>query len=224
MNKSKIHFQSSILPAKGVGITIAISGGVDSIALAYFLSQGKRPLQLFHFNHKLRPQNDEMEDSVREFARHFNLPLKVANSHDYPFGKSTSLEAAAREARLKAMEELNLGYTVVCHHLNDAIESYIMRCMLGVMSMKNYYCIPPKTQMTNICLVRPFLLTKKDTLMEYATRHHLMEFVVEDETNKDTDIRRNMVRHQLLPLMETEWNGLEKVVAKHVKADYARFH
>jgi tRNA(Ile)-lysidine synthase TilS/MesJ len=48
------------------------SSGVDSIAgVHYLLSKSKKRdrfrFKVFHFNHKVRPQNDEMEESFHNF-------------------------------------------------------------------------------------------------------------------------------------------------------------
>lgn len=205
-------------------ITVAISGGVDSVAVAHFLSQSKRKINLFHFNHKLRPQNDEMEEKVRDFANKFNLQLFIRSALDFPLEqwKTTSKEAQARESRLAALNDCGLSNIVVAHHLQDAIESYLMKCMTGIKNIKNYYCIPPISQFKNFTLYRPFLLTLKKNFQEYINQKKLNEFIIEDETNIDIKFRRNMIRQELIPLINQHWNGLEEVVRTHVKEDYKK--
>lgn len=223
MSRNRIVFNSSLLQAHRNNRCIAVSGGVDSIAIAHFLQQANPDLTLFHFNHKLRPQNDEMEDAVRRFAKKFGLDLIVKTADEFPLnGNNTSEESAAREARLAAMGSLGFDEIVVCHHMDDCIESYVMNCMNGVLDKKDYYCIPPRTQMNNFTVVRPFLMTRKDVLASYVGRHGLCEFVVNDETNDMNGYRRNKVRNVILPLLKEEWVGLETVVYKYVVKDYER--
>lgn len=215
-----MHYKRGLVP-KGLPVTIAVSGGVDSVSIAHFMQNGARDISLFHFNHKLRPQNDDMQAAVERFAKDFGLPLVVATAEQFSFGENTSLEAAAREARLSAIIELINNPVVVCHHLGDAMESYLMRCLNGTIVEDEVKTIPPKTQLIpGPTLVRPFLLTRKDNLRSYAKRHGLEKYIVEDETNSMADCRRNFIRLRLLPMVSSTWEGLETIVAKKVRQDY----
>ena len=59
-------------------VTVACSAGADSIAVAHFIQYKMRiDVELFHFNHKLRNQNDEMEEAVIDFSNEFNMPYQI---------------------------------------------------------------------------------------------------------------------------------------------------
>jgi tRNA(Ile)-lysidine synthase TilS/MesJ len=67
MCEKTIKFQHQILN-KDIPTVLLLSGGSDSVCVAHFLSQGvlRRNLHAFHFNHGLRPQNDNLVDYVEE--------------------------------------------------------------------------------------------------------------------------------------------------------------
>ena len=76
--------------------------------------------------------------------------------------------------------------------------------------------VPPYTKFKNFNIIRPFLLSSKDKILEWAKKYELFNFVHEDSTNCDLTIRRNYIRHELLPLMKKNAISPEKVVKKLV--------
>lgn len=203
-------------------ITVACSGGVDSIVVSHFLKKKmKYEVELFHFNHRLRSQNDKMEKAVIRFAEYFNMPYQVhARSKDNNIiVEGRSLEAKAHEWRLKAIRYHVNGILVLAHHLDDCIESYFMNFLKGC---PEYSPMPIRTLLkdSNAEIVRPFLLVSKKDIQKYAEENDLLRFVEEDETNTDNSIRRNWTRNVILPEIEKIYGGLPKVVAKKVKKYY----
>ena len=192
-----IFCKKSLLNYSKESFTIACSGGVDSIAISHLLHYHKPTI--FHYNHNLRPQNDLMEASVKELCKKFDLKLITSHASNYlSSGMDKGSEANARAGRLLAMQSLIKGKLVFCHHLDDCVESYFMNFLNG---HPEYMPIPERTIFGDTEVIRPFCLTTKESLIQYAKKNNLMEFVVEDETNADLKIRRNWVRHVMLPEM-----------------------
>ena len=213
--KNVINFSSSIVPFESP-FCVSVSGGVDSISALYFLR--KRATCAFHFNHKLRPQNDLMEESVRKFCDKFNIDLIVCDANDYPIDYKYGLEHGARMSRYTALKNTISLPTVVCQHLNDCVESYLMKTLEG---KKYKYLMPPITLWDSfIPVIRPFLLTRKEAFRSYCQKNNLIEFIVEDETNYTKEGRRNFIRNKLLPVVEEEFNGLETIVSKIIYKNY----
>lgn len=187
---------------------VAVSGGVDSIAAVDLLNRfNPGQVKIFHYNHRLRSQNDDMEQAVLKYAEDRMIPI-VINSRPQTVGSS---EAELREDRMNAYKALNSD-VVVCHHLDDAVESYIMRMIEG---NPEYVPIPTQTSFseTNDRIWRPFLKTRKEDFIKYATFRNLMKYVVEDETNNEsTYCRRNFIRNEVVP--KFSGMGLPKVVLK----------
>jgi tRNA(Ile)-lysidine synthetase-like protein len=208
---------SGILPK--CPLIVACSGGVDSIALSHFLKVIKRrEIVLYHFNHQINPANDDdMQDAVMRFAESMGLRIYTSAPSEPLTGNG--MEDAARNGRLAGyswvVAQSGIEHIVVCHHLDDAVETYMMGCLQGTPRL-----IPPITQMKGFTMYRPFMLTHKTDLWEYARNHHLEQYVCEDHTNLDMGVLRNKVRHELMPVIN-RWNyGLAKVVAKKVRQQY----
>lgn len=198
-------------------VYVSVSGGVDSIAACHYMMTRNFKIKLFHFNHKCSPTNEDMEKKVRDFAHHFDLPIKVMKrEEDY---NSSSKEAALRNCRIKAMKSLNSS--IVCaHHLDDCVESYLMNCLKGT---PEYIPIPYKTKFKNTYnfIYRPFLLTEKDSFIDYIEEHKLKRFISEDLTNKDSNYcMRNWMRNNIIPSINSRYKGLKKVVRKKILDKY----
>jgi tRNA(Ile)-lysidine synthase TilS/MesJ len=97
--------------------------------------------------------------------------------------------------------------------LDDCAESYLLNCIRG---KEGFLPIPFHTELSNgSCINRPFLFNRKKELMAYAERNNLLQYVVEDETNLQVrGSRRNLLRNNILPILEKENVGLTTIVKK----------
>lgn len=201
-------------------ITVMLSSGVDSVAIAHFVAKNKHQLsnilgvpttslvvQAFHFNHKLRDQNDLMEKSAVAFCNDFNIPLTLKQSS----GILVS-EAHARNARMTALtESIKDSITLTAHHLNDCVESYLLNTLRG---HEGYLPIPFFTKLQNCVMSHPFIFNTKNDFIEYCKHFNLNKYIVEDETNKTTKgSRRNLIRNEILPILHRENIVLNKTIS-----------
>ena len=205
-----MKFIAPILKLANNDVTVACSAGSDSIAVAHFLKTKypKINLKCFHYNHKLREQNNVMEENVRWFCRNENIPLTISR-RCLEVDSGTS-EADLRSLRYAAMH--NLGNVITGHHLDDYIESYLFNCFNGV---PEYLPIPLRTiYKENLTILRPFAITRKTEVRHYIEKNNLSMYVVEDETNEDDEIRRNWLRNILIPQINSKGYNLETIVKK----------
>jgi tRNA(Ile)-lysidine synthase len=188
---------------------VALSAGVDSIAGCHLLHRiYKDRLKVCHYNHNLRNRNNVMQKAVEWFCEDHGI--------EYVIGKRDkkeivgSVEDSLRKDRMAFFESLNSDI-VTCHHLDDAVESRILRFLVG--EPDDYIPIPKYTGLDNYKGIhRPFMTNRKSAFQEYAEKNDLMKYVVEDETNQDNSYRRNWVRNELLPQLQQF--GLPKLVKK----------
>ena len=207
-----MYYHSKIIKLTNRKMTVATSSGIDSVAALHFLHKNKSlDVSSFHFNHKIRPQNDLMEERVKEFCSDFNIPLTVKRCESTYVGGS--VEAFYREQRYSAMS--GLGYVVTGQHLNDLVESYVENCFRG---NPDYLPMPLITEYKDkgFTVIRPFCLTTKQEMVDYVKNNNLMKYIVEDETNTDETIKRNWIRHTLVPMIKEKDYNLEKVVKKKI--------
>lgn len=196
------------------GLFFCVSGGVDSIAACHWLVnkyrvQKRNPsFSVLHFHHGLRDQNDEMHRKVRWFAQENDLSFVVQyltpNKHD-----ENSLRACriASMCKLSQMAESQLTF-ITAHHLDDAVENYVMNCMSGT---PEYMPISKETDFGGFRVIHPFVTVTKTELQQYADEHKLMKFVEEDETNCDLNFKRNHIRKVIVPEIR-RWSNLRTVV------------
>jgi tRNA(Ile)-lysidine synthetase-like protein len=201
------------------------SSGIDSVAgVHYMLSKVKNAdihrYKVVHYNHKLRPQNEEMRESVVRFINQ-KFPDFICHTVDRNIDNTFSekTEANFRNARLNTLMAMYYHNIVISfHHLNDCVESYLLNWLRG---HENYQPIPFWTKWegtTSNVTCHPFVFTKKKDFIDYCVKHDLMKYVVEDETNTvSKGSRRNMIRNEIVPILQRDNVGLETIVAKKMK-------
>ena len=139
-------------------ILIAVSGGVDSMNLLHFLHIYQKKLKnrkaVAHVNHKKRPQADEEEIYLKNWARDNHIPFYTA------VFKGIFSEKKARDFRYTFFKNImkEHGYTalVTAHHANDQAETVFLRLLRG--SRLRYLTgIKEIQEFGNGQLIRPFL-------------------------------------------------------------------
>lgn len=188
------------LPRK---LTVALSGGVDSVAITDFLSNNHEINAAF-FHHGTET-SDHAFDFVTEFCQKRNIPLQVGYVKNQK-SKDESWEEYWRNERYNFLEQFE--YVVTGHHLNDCIETYIWSTMHGT---------PKVIPDTRKNVHRPFLLNNKQTFIDWCTRKNISW--VEDFTNENTDYMRNYIRKNVVSHMYHINPGIEKVVKRLIIND-----
>lgn len=182
-------------------VTVAFSGGVDSVAVVDFLSK-KHDVTCAFFHHGTENSNRALE-FVSRFCTSRNLPmfLGVLN-RDKP--KDMSYEEFWREERYDYLA--TLGPVITAHHLDDCIETYLWSSIHGKPKVPN---------LVRGNVIRPFLTTKKQDFIDWCIRKDL-EWC-EDLSNEDERYTRNYVRKHLVPHALKVNPGLHKTVKKIIE-------
>ena len=187
----------------GDKVIAAVSGGADSVCLVHVLYRLSRELDLrlvvAHFDHGWRPGEDEFEtELVRSFAFSLGLPFETAKSPSRMKKGLLSLEESARNERygfLERVREKHLANRVALgHHLHDQAETFLMRVLRGS-GVSGLAAIPP----TRDNLIRPLIEVTRDEIELYVKEREL-SFAV-DSSNLNTDLFRNRIRLELVPLL-----------------------
>ena len=182
-------------------VAVAVSGGVDSMAVVDFLRRS-RDVEVLHYNHGTGPYADEATELVRDYCATYDLFCTIGWNHDeMPSG--VSAEAWWREQRYKFFESSTTLPIVTAHHLGDAVENWIFTSLHG-----NPFLIPQARGQ----YLRPFLTTEKVDLVSWCKRKYVPH--VSDPSNADTKYRRNYIRHVMMPHVENVNPGIKKVIKK----------
>lgn len=180
---------------------IAVSGGIDSMVCLDFLRRfPNNKFSVLHFNHGT-VHGVEAEKFVREFCEKNNLSLFVGNITREKT-KKESQEEFWRNERYNFFSRFD-GKIVTCHHLNDVVENWIFTSFRGEGKL-----IPYKRNN----FLRPFLLTSKSDIKEWAEKHSVTW--IEDESNSENVHARNIIRNELMPIALKVNPGLEKMIRK----------
>jgi len=186
-------------------IVVALSGGVDSVAITDFLSQ-KHKVTCAFFHHGTLNSERALQ-FVANFCTEHNLPLMVGMiKNNKP--KELSMEEHWRNERYDFLDSFgdSLGPVITGHHLDDCVETYLWSSIHGQPKV-----IPAKRN--NV--VRPFLTTNKKEFTNWCERKSINW--CHDNSNDDTKYMRNYVRTHLMPHALHVNPGLHTVVKKIVE-------
>ncbi len=197
---------------KGDTVTVALSGGADSVALLHALVSLKEKLGITvnaaHLNHSIR--GDEA-DRDQEFAINLCKNLKIeifcekADVPKYAADNHLSLELAAREVRYEFLNRVAVGKIATAHTASDNLETLIFNLSRGA-ALKGLCGIPPKRN--NI--IRPIIFCTRSDVEDYCKENNLS--FVTDSTNLCDDYSRNKIRHNIVPILK-EISGSPEISA-----------
>ena len=200
-------------------IIVGVSGGPDSVALLkvlYAINTNKRlhlHLIVAHLNHQLRGKDSE-EDAlfIQKLSEELHLPfiLKNVDVHKIAIQTKCSIEEAARGERYKFFIEssrtYNASVVALGHTADDNAETILHRIIRGT-GLSGLEGIPIKRQLTgdsSTQLIRPLLYTWRNEIIEYL-KNEQADFRI-DTSNYETKYLRNKIRHELIPLIENQYN------------------
>lgn len=183
-------------------ITVALSGGADSVCLLYSLYSLKRELEIelsaAHFNHGIRGEEaDRDEEFSRNLCKSLDIPFYSEKGDAISYAKQSgkSLETAARELRYDFLSRVSEGKIATAHTASDNIETMLFNLARGT-SLDGIKGIPPKRD--NI--IRPLILCSREEIENYC-RQNSLSFVT-DSTNLSDDCSRNIIRHKIIPVLK----------------------
>lgn len=174
---------------------VAVSGGVDSVALLDMLSKTDHDLVVAHFDHGIRPDSKKDAEFVKALAKKYGVPYVSERAR---LGRKAS-ENLARTKRydfLRKVARDHDGRIVTAHHRGDVIESIVFNLRRG--SGWRGLAVMSATD-----IARPLIEMTKEELISYAKGKGL-EWR-EDPTNASDVYARNKIRHTVMPrIAQTE--------------------
>jgi tRNA(Ile)-lysidine synthase len=200
----------------GQGILVAVSGGLDSMALLHALFELSRnhrwKLTVAHFNHQLRGRAANADERlVRKTAGALNLRFVAGrgNVRAEARRQGISLEMAGRDLRhsflARAARARRIPAIALAHHADDQVELFFLRLFRGTggQGLSGMKWSSPSPADPSVLLVRPLLAQSKAALRQAASAAGVA--FTEDATNAQIDMERNRIRHVLIPLLRKYW-------------------
>ena len=210
----------------GERVGVAVSGGADSVALLHAIHALRDELgvvlSVVHVHHGIRGEAaDEDQRFVEALARRLGLDFHTTNVDVPAHAKENGLgiEAAGRALRYEYFRELISNHTLdkiaTAHTRDDQAETVLLRLLrgAGTRGLAGIYRHVSDEGATEAHIVRPLLGTSRKEIEEYLSKAG--QDWREDATNQDREYMRNRVRHELLPLLERDFNpNIRQVLAE----------
>ena len=190
---------------RGDRVIVAVSGGADSVCLLDILFTLKEilglTLMVAHFDHGLRPDEDEYEtDFVKSLAASFDCNFVTKKAARSLKPGNASLEEKARDVRYRFLNEikerLSAQKIATGHNLNDQAETVLMRLLRGS-GPSGLSGIPP---VRDTHIIRPLIEVTRNEIESYLSSKGLSH--ITDSSNSETRHLRNKIRLNLLPQLE----------------------
>ena len=177
---------------------IAVSGGADSLCLAYFssiyVSEFGNKMHILIVNHNLRKESYNEATEVKKILKTKEISSKILNWK----GKlpKKNIQKNARNIRYSLLSSYcmrkSVKFLITAHHMDDQIENFFIRLFRGS-GIAGLSSMSEKVDYNkNLKILRPFLNFKKEDL-KYSTLSYFKTFV-EDPSNKDEKFLRVRVR------------------------------
>lgn len=187
----------------GSPLWAAVSGGVDSLTMAQWMSDRGVEFRVAHYVHDSDFAVEELK-FVTEVCHSRGWELIVA--HQTPGPRTGGLEAYWRQGRYQFFNSLP-GTVATAHTLDDAVEWYLFSALRGEPHFMSH---------SNGNVVRPFITTRKSRVVDYARERGVKW--LEDPSNLDPHFAtRNYIRTNLIEPAQVVNPGLFNMVARNIQ-------
>ena len=226
---------------EGGCILAAVSGGADSMCLLEILRELRIragfQLRVLHVHHGLRESAEEDLEYVAGYCAAAGIPFEAVrvDAAGYAAENGLSVEEAARHLRYEALKSAaerwdsenssnsdcaerqekenaprsgNMYCRIaVAHHLEDQAETVLFNLVRGSRLRGLRGMLP-----VNGRIIRPLLECSREEIEEFLREREITWR--EDETNEDVRYARNLLRREVMPLLEKINAGAVQHIAK----------
>ncbi len=206
---------SAVDPHSNTPIAVAFSGGSDSLALLLKVHSHANVTALY-VNHHLRPEQELSTEIAlnKSNCQRLGVPLEILDLDTIrlrELSRMMGMEGAARTLRYELLLSwcaLHGATLLVAHTKDDQRENVLLRMLEG--SPVNHLAIAPTREVKGIPLFRPLVGSTHEELRLLLRREGFVWS--EDSTNTDCAIKRNHVRHELLPSLASMYPELGQLL------------
>ena len=206
INKIYDLFKEDLKRLKVKKFCVAVSGGLDSLALV-FLSKCLSIEMGYHFfyyhvDHKLRDNSKKEAKSLIQNLKKFNIDCKLLSIKK---NIKKNIQSNARYERYNILFNQNLkkkvNYLITAHNKDDVIENFFIRLQRGsgLKGLSSFININSNIyKNSNLSIIRPLLNVGKSDL-EYITKKSF-DFYIDDPSNDDKKFLRVKIRKMIKEL------------------------
>lgn len=199
-------------------LCVAYSGGLDSTSLLVALAAARErrgfALRALHVDHGLHPQSPRWAARASAQARHWRVRCGVIRVRIERAGQS--LEAAAREARYRALAgALHPGELLLTAHTQDDQLETVLLALLRGSGVRGLAAMSAVTPFGSTQLLRPLLGVSRLQLERYARVQQLA--FMHDPSNQDERLDRNFLRRRVVPQLRARWPAVASTVGRSAR-------
>jgi len=209
-------FKSIILKSTGgKSFALAVSGGADSLCLAYFgkiySSEINNKIHILIVDHKLRKNSLAEAKKVKKILFSKKISSKILSwKGNVP---KSNIQKNARDLRYSLLSHYclknKIDYLITAHHSDDQIENFFIRLFRGS-GLTGLSSMSEKTKYdNNIKIIRPFLKLKKKDL-EYTTLSFFKKYIKDPSNENEKFLRVRIRKYQ--KNMEKEGLDTKKII------------
>lgn len=191
----------------------AVSGGVDSMVMLDLLLKEKKNVVVVNVEHGIRGDASVGDSKfVAEYCRSRGVDCLTfsVDAPAYARENNVSIELAARMLRYEIFDKLLKEKTVdeinLAHHLNDQVETMLMRMFRGT-GIRGLRGIVDREGYRH-----PLIGYTKQEIIDYAVDNGIP--YREDATNLETRYTRNYIRHEICPQIKTRFPHYERALLR----------
>jgi tRNA(Ile)-lysidine synthase len=210
----KKYIESQNLLPEGARVIIALSGGPDSVVLMDVMHRLDYACIGAHVNFHLRGEESDRDAAFsHQLCRDLGVPFYKSDLYaaEYAEEEGVSVEMAARELRYRWFEQLRKEQgavaVAVAHHRDDSVETVLLNLIRGT-GIRGLTGIKPR----NGNVIRPLLCCGREDVLEYIEQRGLA--FVTDRSNLLNEYRRNKIRLDVLPLLESIQPSVRDSIAR----------
>ena len=181
---------------------IGVSGGPDSLALAYlskiYCKEFNTKFLTLIINHNLRKESKGEAKKIKSLLLRKNISSTVLTwKGRIP---QTNIQQKARKIRydllLKKCCEHKINYLVLGHHVDDLVENFFIRLFRGSgLRGLSSFNVASLTDKNNIKIIRPLISIKKKQLVYIAQK--VYGFFIVDPSNFKEIFLRTRIRNYI---------------------------
>ena len=182
--------------------TVSLSGGPDSLALAYlskcFQLINNKKVYYVHIDHKIRKNSTKEAKDLKYFIKKYQINCEV-----FSWKKNKKIRTTQKNARIaryslleKFCKKKKINALLLAHHKDDLYENFFIRMLRGS-GIRGLTSFSSKDTYINKNLkgYRPFLDVTKETLLKVTNK--VFGYFIDDPSNYNDEFLRIRIRNLL---------------------------
>jgi len=200
---------------KNKNFALAVSGGADSLCLAYFSKiyskKFKNKIYVLIVNHNLRKESYKEALKVKKILNNKKISSTILNwKGSIP---KSNIQRNARDMRYFLISNYclkkNIKYLITAHHGDDQIENFFIRLLRGS-GLTGLSSMSSKAKYDkHLKIIRPFLVLRKADL-KYVTLNYFKTYIKDPSNNNKKFLRVRIRKYK--KNMENEGLDTTKII------------